>query len=173
VDYAHSDDALTNVLKTLRELKPARLITLFGCGGNRDRAKRPKMAAAVDALADHAIITSDNPRKEDPLAIIEDIKPGFRRLAPEVVPDRREAIFHAIAMALPRDIILLAGKGHETYQEFADHTIPFDDAAIAASALGSRVEVSNPEPRPPRQRDRSENRPPTRSRTRKGEEETR
>ena len=165
VDYAHTDDALTNVLKTLRELNPARLIAVFGCGGNRDRAKRPRMAAAVDALADHAIITSDNPRNEDPLAIIEDIKPGFRRLAPEVVPDRREAIFHAIAMAQPRDIILLAGKGHESFQEFADHTIPFDDAAIAASALGSRVEVDPSRP-PRKQRDRAENQPGPRNRGR-------
>ena len=160
VDYAHSDDALTNVLRTLRELNPARLIVVFGCGGNRDRAKRPKMAAAVDALADHAIITSDNPRKEDPIAIIEDIKPGFRRLRPDCVPDRREAIFHAIAMAQPRDIILLAGKGHESYQEFADHTVPFDDAAIAGSALSSRSEIEAPSvrPRPPRE-DREERRP--------------
>jgi UDP-N-acetylmuramoyl-L-alanyl-D-glutamate--2,6-diaminopimelate ligase len=142
VDYAHTDDALTNVLRTLRELKPGRLIVVFGCGGNRDRAKRPRMAAAVDAMADHAIVTSDNPRKEDPLAIVDDIIPGFRRIAPEVVPDRREAIFHAIAMAQARDIILLAGKGHEAYQEFADHTVPFDDAAIAASALSSRREVA-------------------------------
>jgi UDP-N-acetylmuramoyl-L-alanyl-D-glutamate--2,6-diaminopimelate ligase len=141
VDYAHSDDALVNVIRTLRELQPARLIVLFGCGGNRDRAKRPKMAAAVDANADFAIVTSDNPRKEDPLAIIEDIKPGFRRLTPEIIPDRKEAIYRAIAMAQPRDIILLAGKGHENYQEFADHTLPFDDAAIAASAMSDRRET--------------------------------
>ncbi len=159
VDYAHSDDALTNVLKTLRELNPARLIAVFGCGGNRDRAKRPKMAAAVDAIADHAIVTSDNPRKEDPLAIIEDIKPGFRRLRPEIVPDRREAIFHAIAMAQPRDIILIAGKGHESYQEFADSTVPFDDAAIAASALGSRTEFEAPSVRPRAPREDAERRP--------------
>ena len=140
VDYAHTDDALINVMKTLRELEPARLIVVFGCGGNRDRAKRPKMGAAVDAMADHAIITSDNPRREDPLAIIEDIKPGFRRLAPEVIADRKEAIFKAIAMAQPRDIILLAGKGHETYQEFADATVPFDDVAVARGALEQRRE---------------------------------
>jgi UDP-N-acetylmuramoyl-L-alanyl-D-glutamate--2,6-diaminopimelate ligase len=150
VDYAHTDDALINVMKTLRELDPARLIVVFGCGGNRDRAKRPKMGAAVDALADHAIITSDNPRREDPLAIIQDIKPGFRRLTAEVIPDRKEAIFKAIAMAQARDIILLAGKGHETYQEFADSTVPFDDAAIARSALGDRLEVvTRPKPRRP------------------------
>jgi UDP-N-acetylmuramoyl-L-alanyl-D-glutamate--2,6-diaminopimelate ligase len=151
VDYAHTDDALINVMKTLRELEPARLIVVFGCGGNRDRAKRPKMGAAVNALADHAIITSDNPRREDPLAIIDDIKPGFRRLLPEVIPDRKEAIFKAVAMAQARDIILLAGKGHETYQEFADATVPFDDVAIARSALGDRREViSRPAPRRPR-----------------------
>jgi UDP-N-acetylmuramoyl-L-alanyl-D-glutamate--2,6-diaminopimelate ligase len=154
VDYAHTDDALTNVMRTLRDLDPARLIVMFGCGGNRDRAKRPKMAAAVDAMADHAIVTSDNPRKEDPLAIIEDIKPGFRRLVPEIIPDRKEAIFKAIAMAGPRDIILLAGKGHETYQEFADHTLPFDDAAIAASAMLNRREtITRRDPRQPREDD--------------------
>jgi UDP-N-acetylmuramoyl-L-alanyl-D-glutamate--2,6-diaminopimelate ligase len=146
VDYAHTDDALMNAAKTLRELDPARLIIVFGCGGNRDRAKRPKMGAAVDALADYAIITSDNPRKENPMEIIEDIKPGFRRLTPEIILDRKEAIFKAIAMAQPRDIILLAGKGHETYQEFADSTIPFDDAAIAASAIGDRREITGPPP---------------------------
>lgn len=144
VDYAHTDDALINVMKTLRELEPARLIVLFGCGGNRDKTKRPRMAAAVDSLADYAIVTSDNPRKEDPLAIIEDIKPGFRRLTPEIIPDRREAIFKAVAMASNRDIVLLAGKGHETYQEFADHTIPFDDAAIAASAVSAPRDSDNP-----------------------------
>lgn len=159
VDYAHTDDALINALKTLRELEPARLIAVFGCGGNRDRAKRPKMAAAVDALADYAIVTSDNPRKEEPMAIIEDITPGFRRLTPEIIVDRKEAIYKAIAMAQPRDIILLAGKGHETYQEFADSTIPFDDAAIAASALGERREtVTRPRPRQPRE-ERPESRP--------------
>ena len=142
VDYAHTDDALINVMKTCRELNPARLIVLFGCGGNRDKTKRPRMAAAVDQYADFAIVTSDNPRKEDPLAIIEDIKPGLKRGNYEVIVDRKEAIFKAIAMAQPRDIILLAGKGHETYQEFADRTVPFDDVAVASSALeGFRVEA--------------------------------
>ena len=106
------------------------------------------MAAAVDANADFAIVTSDNPRKEDPLAIIEDIKPGFRRLVPEIVVDRKEAIYRAIAMAETRDIVLLAGKGHEAYQEFADTTLPFDDAAIAASAMLDRREsVTRRDPR--------------------------
>ncbi len=138
VDYAHTDDALRSVISTLRELNPHRLIVVFGCGGSRDRAKRPLMARAVEDLADYAIVTSDNPRKEDPDAIIEDVKRGFRSENYEVVPDRKEAIFRAVAMAQPRDIVLLAGKGHETYQEFADHTIPFDDGAIAADALQAR-----------------------------------
>jgi UDP-N-acetylmuramoyl-L-alanyl-D-glutamate--2,6-diaminopimelate ligase len=135
VDYAHTDDALVNVMKTLRELSPRRLIVVFGCGGNRDKAKRPKMAAAVEEYADWGIITSDNPRKEEPEAIIEDIKKGYRGQNYEVVVDRREAIFKAVAMAQPRDIVLLAGKGHETYQEFADHTVPFDDVQTAIEAV--------------------------------------
>ena len=138
VDYAHTDDALLNVIKTCRELNPARLIVVFGCGGSRDKTKRPRMGSVVDQNADFAIVTSDNPRKEDPLAIIEDIKPGMRRGNYEVIVDRREAIFKAVAMAQPRDIILIAGKGHETYQEFADHTAPFDDRAIARQALAGR-----------------------------------
>jgi UDP-N-acetylmuramoyl-L-alanyl-D-glutamate--2,6-diaminopimelate ligase len=141
VDYAHTDDALLNVIKTCRELNPARLIVVFGCGGNRDKTKRPRMGAVVDQHADYAIVTSDNPRKEDPLAILQDIKPGMKRGNYETIVDRREAIFKAIAMAQPRDIILIAGKGHETYQEFADHTAPFDDVAVAREALeGKRVE---------------------------------
>jgi len=135
IDYAHTDDALVNVIKTLRELSPRRLIVVFGCGGNRDKAKRPKMAAAVDQLADWGIITSDNPRKEDPEAIIEEIKKGYRGNNYEVVVDRREAIFKAVAMAQPRDIVLLAGKGHEAYQEFADYTVPFDDVQTAIEAV--------------------------------------
>jgi len=135
IDYAHTDDALTNVIKTLRELSPRRLIVVFGCGGNRDKAKRPKMGAVVDELADWSIITSDNPRKEDPAAIIEDIVKGYRGSNYEIVPDRREAIFKAVAMAQPRDIVLLAGKGHEAYQEFADYTVPFDDVHTATQAV--------------------------------------
>lgn len=142
VDYAHTDDALINVMKTLRELQPARLIVVFGCGGNRDRSKRPRMGAAVDQYADYAIVTSDNPRKENPEAIIEDIKPGLRRGNYEVVVDRKDAIARAVALAQARDIVLIAGKGHETYQEFADKTVPFDDVSMARSALEQkRVEV--------------------------------
>lgn len=138
VDYAHTDDALTNVLKALRDLSPRRLIVVFGCGGDRDRAKRPLMGAAVERHADFAIITSDNPRKESPEAIIGEIKTGFRGSNYEVVVDRREAIYRAISLAQPRDIVLIAGKGHETYQEFADHTVPFDDLAIAKLAVEAK-----------------------------------
>ena len=138
VYYAHTDDALLNVLKTLRELSPQRLIVVFGAGGDRDRRKRPLMGRVADQNADYSIITSDNPRKEDPLAIIADVRKGFRSTNFEAVPDRTEAITRAIALAQPRDIILIAGKGHETYQEFADHTIPFDDRQIALRALENR-----------------------------------
>src|SRR3984893_660062 len=135
VDYAHTPDALLNVLKTLRELEPRRLIVVFGCGGDRDREKRPLMAQVVDLNADYAIITSDNPRKEDPAAIISHVERGFRSSDYEKIIDRAEAITSAIALAQPRDIVLIAGKGHETYQEFADHTVPFDDIQMARRAL--------------------------------------
>jgi UDP-N-acetylmuramoyl-L-alanyl-D-glutamate--2,6-diaminopimelate ligase len=135
VDYAHTPDALLNVLKTLRELEPRRLIVVFGCGGDRDREKRPLMAQVVDLNADYAIITSDNPRKEDPAAIISQIERGFRSTHYEKIIDRAEAIARAIALAQPRDMVLIAGKGHETYQEFADHTVPFDDIQVARRAL--------------------------------------
>ncbi len=135
VDYAHTPDALLNVLKTLRELEPRRLIVVFGCGGDRDREKRPLMAQVVDLNADYAIITSDNPRKEDPAAIISQVERGFRSSHYEKIIDRAEAIARAIALARPRDIVLIAGKGHETYQEFADHTVPFDDVQVARRAL--------------------------------------
>jgi UDP-N-acetylmuramoyl-L-alanyl-D-glutamate--2,6-diaminopimelate ligase len=142
VDYAHTDDALLNVIKTCRELNPKRLIVVFGCGGDRDRTKRPRMGAVVDAHADYAIVTSDNPRREDPAAIIGEITPAMRAGKFEIVIDRKEAIHRAVAMAASRDIILIAGKGHETYQEFADHTVPFDDVAVATQALAEkRVEL--------------------------------
>ena len=135
VDYAHTDDALLNVIKTCRDLSPNRLIVVFGCGGNRDKSKRPLMGVAADQNADYSIITSDNPRKEDPAQIIRDIEAGFRTKRFESVLDRREAITRAIQLAQPRDIVLIAGKGHEKYQEFADRTIPFDDIEVAARAL--------------------------------------
>ncbi len=135
VDYAHTDDALLNVLKTLRELSPKRLIVVFGCGGDRDKQKRPLMARVADQNADYSIITSDNPRKEDPDAIIADAERGFRSDRYEKVTDRAKAIARAIELAQPRDIVLIAGKGHEAYQEFSDHTVPFDDIQVARQAL--------------------------------------
>src|SRR5438067_1263689 len=135
VDYAHTDDALLNVLKTLRDLSPRKLIVVFGCGGDRDKQKRPLMGRVADQNADYSIITSDNPRKEDPDAIIADAEKGFRSDRYEKITDRAEAIGRAIELAQPRDIILIAGKGHEPYQEFADHTIPFDDTQVARRAL--------------------------------------
>ena len=138
VDYAHTPDALLNVLKTVRELSPRKVICVFGCGGDRDRAKRPLMAHAADQNADFSIITSDNPRKEDPDAIIAEVEKGFRSERYERITDRAQAIARAVALAQPRDIVVIAGKGHETYQEFADHTIPFDDIAVARRALENK-----------------------------------
>jgi UDP-N-acetylmuramoyl-L-alanyl-D-glutamate--2,6-diaminopimelate ligase len=135
VDYAHTDDALLNVVKTCRDLNPNRLILVFGCGGNRDKTKRPLMGTVADQYADYAFITSDNPRKEDPEAIIRDVEAGFKHKNYEKIVDRKEAITRAIAMAQPRDIVLIAGKGHEKYQEFSDHIVPFDDVEIAGRAL--------------------------------------
>jgi UDP-N-acetylmuramoyl-L-alanyl-D-glutamate--2,6-diaminopimelate ligase len=138
VDYAHTPDALLNVLKTLRELLPRRLIVVFGCGGDRDRQKRPLMGEIVDQNADYAIVTSDNPRKEDPDAIIAEVEKGFRSDHYEKIVDRTAAIARAIELAQPRDLVLIAGKGHENYQEFADHTVPFDDMQLARRALENR-----------------------------------
>ncbi|MFN2622296.1 MAG: UDP-N-acetylmuramoyl-L-alanyl-D-glutamate--2,6-diaminopimelate ligase [Chthoniobacterales bacterium] len=135
VDYAHTPDALLNVLKTARELSPRKLIVVFGCGGDRDKQKRPLMGRVADENADYSIITSDNPRKEDPDAIIAEAAKGFRSDRYEKITDRAQAIARAVELAQPRDIILIAGKGHEPYQEFADHTIPFDDIQIARRAL--------------------------------------
>ncbi len=135
VDYAHTDDALLNVLKTLRDLGPRKLIVVFGCGGDRDRKKRPLMGRVADQNADFSIITSDNPRKEEPDAIIAEVEKGFQSDRYEKIPDRTAAIARAIALAQPHDIVLIAGKGHEAYQEFADHTVPFDDVQVARRAV--------------------------------------
>ena len=142
VDYAHTDDALRNVLRTLRELKPANIITVFGCGGDRDSAKRPLMGAVAEEFSDWSILTSDNPRSEDPLRILADIRAGLRTDRYEEIPDRADAINKAVELAGPGDIVLLAGKGHETYQEFADRRIIFDDVSMARRAIeAKRVEV--------------------------------
>lgn len=136
VDYAHTDDALEHVLTTLREITTGRLIVVLGCGGNRDRTKRPAMGRVAAARADFSIITSDNPRREEPGLIIDEIRAGFD--SPDqydVIPDRHAAIVTAVTRAQPGDTVLIAGKGHETFQEFADRTIPFDDRAVARAAL--------------------------------------
>jgi UDP-N-acetylmuramoyl-L-alanyl-D-glutamate--2,6-diaminopimelate ligase len=137
VDYAHTDDALRNVISVARELSPQRVITLFGCGGDRDRSKRPLMGMAAAQGSDFVVLTSDNPRSEDPLAIMNDALVGLRRYdVPHIVePDRAKAIRAAIGEARKGDIVILAGKGHETYQVFKDKTIPFDDREIAREAL--------------------------------------
>ena len=144
VDYAHTDDALSNVLSTLQELKQGRLITVFGCGGNRDQSKRPKMGAVAEQLSDLAIVTSDNPRNEDPEEIIRNILTGLKNPGQAlVIIDREEAIHHAVQMAKPEDIVLIAGKGHETYQIFSHQTIDFDDRAVAQEACRSGCLQSN------------------------------
>lgn len=137
VDYAHTDDALRNTIATARDLKPRRVITLFGCGGDRDRAKRPLMGQAAGEASDLVIVTSDNPRSEDPLAIINDAMVGVLRTDVRhiVEPDREKAIQKAISEAGAGDIVLLAGKGHETYQVLGDRTIAFDDREAARGAL--------------------------------------
>lgn len=137
VDYAHTEDALQNVLTTLREITAGRLIVVFGCGGNRDVKKRPRMGAVAEQLADYAILTSDNPRREDPGLIISQILSGFKtREKVEVVADRYEAIARALSLAAKGDIVLIAGKGHENYQEFANTIIPFDDRQVVRECLG-------------------------------------
>jgi UDP-N-acetylmuramoyl-L-alanyl-D-glutamate--2,6-diaminopimelate ligase len=137
VDYAHTDDALRNVIAVARGLDPKRVITLFGCGGDRDRAKRPLMGQAAAEASDFVVLTSDNPRSEDPLAIMNDALVGIRRVDVRHViePDRAAAIARAINEARAGDIVILAGKGHEPYQVLKDRTIPFDDRAVAREVL--------------------------------------
>jgi UDP-N-acetylmuramoyl-L-alanyl-D-glutamate--2,6-diaminopimelate ligase len=142
VDYAHKPDALEQALTTSRELTPdGRVIVVFGCGGDRDATKRPIMGAVAASLADRVILTSDNPRSEDPLAILDEIRAGVPADAPatvDVEPDRRRAIVAAIDEAQPGDLVLIAGKGHETTQTTGDHVAPFDDRVEAHAALVAR-----------------------------------
>ena len=141
VDYAHTDDALQKLLETARELHPTgRMITLFGCGGERDRSKRPLMGAAAGRLSDVAVLSSDNPRSEDPLKIINDALVGLQRTAVKVLvePDRERALELALEQARPGDMVLLAGKGHETTQVLKDRTIEFDDREMARRILRER-----------------------------------
>jgi UDP-N-acetylmuramoyl-L-alanyl-D-glutamate--2,6-diaminopimelate ligase len=137
VDYAHTDDALRNAIAVARGLNPKRVITLFGCGGDRDRAKRPLMGQAAAEASDFVVVTSDNPRSEDPLAIINDALVGVRRTdVPHMVePDRATAIAYALKQAREGDIVILAGKGHEPYQVLKDKTIQFDDRVVARQVL--------------------------------------
>ncbi len=132
VDYAHTDDALVNVLEMIREITPGRVLLVFGCGGDRDRGKRPKMGAVAARGADHVFVTSDNPRGEDPESILRDIVSGFegRSNYTEIV-DRESAIAEALKTARPDDTVLIAGKGHENYQEFSHTIVPFDDVEVA------------------------------------------
>ena len=153
VDYAHTDDALKNVLETARPLAPGRVITVFGCGGDRDRTKRPLMGAVAARLSDLVVITSDNPRSEDPDQIIEEIKRGIVMPADRLpskgqgaakstphlaIADRKEAIARAIQEARSGDLVLVAGKGHEKYQEIGSRVLPFDDVDVARGALARR-----------------------------------
>jgi UDP-N-acetylmuramoyl-L-alanyl-D-glutamate--2,6-diaminopimelate ligase len=137
VDYAHTDDALRNVISVARAMRPKRVITLFGCGGDRDRSKRPLMGMAAGELSDYVVLTSDNPRSEDPLAIMNDAMVGLSRFdTPHTAePDRERAIRKAIENAAPGDVVILAGKGHETYQILKDGPIPFDDREVARRVL--------------------------------------
>jgi UDP-N-acetylmuramoyl-L-alanyl-D-glutamate--2,6-diaminopimelate ligase len=153
VDYAHTDDALRNLLETARPLAEGRLVTVFGCGGDRDRTKRPLMGAVAARLSDFVVLTSDNPRSEDPTRIIDEITRGLaptpepgapKRPGPAFIanPDRRSAIEFAIRTAKPGDLVLIAGKGHEKYQIVGDRALPFDDVEVARAALEQRRATS-------------------------------
>jgi len=159
VDYAHTEGSLRSLLEAVREMTARRVITVFGCGGDRDRAKRPKMGAAAIAQSDLVIVTSDNPRTEDPLAIIGEIESGMtagirmENLEPQsrcrgapsvstrtpyaVIPDRAEAIATAVRLAGPGDVVVLAGKGHEDYQIIGEKKFPFDDRDEARKAIAT------------------------------------
>ncbi len=142
VDYSHTPDSLENCLRTAREFAEGRIITVFGCGGDRDKTKRPIMGEVAARLSDLCIITSDNPRTEDPQAIIDDIVPGILKVVKAgeflEIPDRREAIYRAIAEAQEKDIIIIAGKGHEDYQIIGKEVFPFDDRLVAREALRAK-----------------------------------
>jgi UDP-N-acetylmuramoyl-L-alanyl-D-glutamate--2,6-diaminopimelate ligase len=144
VDYAHTDDALENVLKTAREITRGNLIVVFGCGGDRDRTKRPAMGRVASERSDFAFITSDNPRSEDPEQIIHDIEEGLKE-SPNyaVCIDRREAIRRAIRRAEDGDTVVIAGKGHESYQLIGNTTFPFDDRVVARELLDELVAGRN------------------------------
>lgn len=141
VDYAHTPDGLENILKTAKEFVKGRIITVFGCGGDRDRTKRPIMGEIAGIYSDYCIITSDNPRTEDPAQILDDVEPGTKKSGCDYtkIVDRGEAIKYAIDMAKEGDVVIVAGKGHENYQIFADKTIHFDDVEEVKKAFGEDV----------------------------------
>lgn len=135
IDYAHTPDGLENVLLASKKLNPKRIITVFGCGGDRDREKRPQMGKISSTLSDYTIITTDNPRNEDPEKIIQEIEAGIENKRYEIIVDRIEAITKALNYAKKGDLVLIAGKGHETYQIFKDKKIPFDDREVVEKVL--------------------------------------
>jgi UDP-N-acetylmuramoyl-L-alanyl-D-glutamate--2,6-diaminopimelate ligase len=145
VDYAHTDDALEKVLRAAREITPGRLIVVFGCGGDRDRSKRPAMGEAAARGADFAVVTADNPRSEGIEAIFDEIRPGFVRAGAAsgeryaAIPDRREAIRHALGMACAGDTVVVAGKGHETVQVVGDRTFDFDDRIVTRELIDELI----------------------------------
>ena len=139
VDYAHTPDALWRALEAVRAFGPKRVLCVFGCGGDRDKGKRPLMGKVAARLADQVILTSDNPRSEDPAAILRDIEagvPGAKNV--RTVPDRKEAIVAGVGASAPGDALLIAGKGHETYQIIGQKTLDFDDREVARTALRAR-----------------------------------
>jgi UDP-N-acetylmuramoyl-L-alanyl-D-glutamate--2,6-diaminopimelate ligase len=139
VDYAHSPDSLENIIKSMREISKGKVITVFGCGGNRDKTKRPIMGEIAGRLSDFVVITSDNPRKEEPAAIINEIEQGILKTSCDYIKheNRKEAIFEALDRAKPGDVVVIAGKGHETYQIIGDTTIHFDDREVVAEYFNS------------------------------------
>jgi UDP-N-acetylmuramoyl-L-alanyl-D-glutamate--2,6-diaminopimelate ligase len=140
-DYAHTPDALERALCAVRPFVTGKLVVVFGCGGDRDRGKRPQMGAVAERLADRVILTSDNPRSEDPERILDDIASGFQRRGYERIEDRRQAIARALTIATPADVVLLAGKGHETYQVRGSEKLPFDERTVVRDlvAEGARA----------------------------------
>ena len=140
IDYAHTDQAMRSLLEAVRDMKPQRILLVFGAGGDRDKAKRPRMGEVAASLADRVFMTSDNPRSEDPLAIISDIERGFTSRGAKnyvIIPDRKEAIARALTTARKGDYVLIAGKGHENYQVLENKTIPFDDIEVVRSILAT------------------------------------
>lgn len=138
VDYAHTPDALAHAIAATRVHTSGQLWVVFGCGGDRDRTKRPAMAKIAERFADQIVVTSDNPRRENPQLIVDEITTGFRHKDPVVIVDRQRAIGYAIGNAEPGDVILIAGKGHETYQIVGEQSFPFDDVDVASAALRAR-----------------------------------